>query len=403
MQRTLGRSVVITGLGAFTPYGVGWSKVREGLDADVRAIASIDGLFPDVHGRVAGCIRDLAPFHAAFPDVRPPYPIRLTRIVMVAAHAAIADAAIDVTAPREDFGIVLERGRGPTPVVVKAMEPVFARGPRNMSPLLFSQSVSNAPAGAVATAFGLRGTHLLAIGGGGMLAAFDAIRRGDANAILCGGFDEIDADSFLAAERNGYLHATADVSAYRPGEASSPGAPRGEGCVCLVMEAASTARARGARVYAELAAVEQGLDFAEDGPLDRGATEGWGAPKAASLARYARAALDVAGEPIGSVGLAVGGASGVRVIDAAVHEAYRSLELDRLGVRSLKGHLGEMWGAATFASIAWVADSLERRQADCATLGRGRGVEATDARVALVTNLEFQGQHVAAVLRRSVA
>ena len=156
-------------MGAWTPHGVGWPALWTGLLEGRHAFEPVGDDFGPDPRLLAGRIRDLQPFRDAFPSVKPPLPISVTRMAMVAAQQALAglDPAL-----RSNYGVMLNRSRGPARVVADIMKPVLAGGPRKTSPLLFSQSVANAPLGAIATAFGLRGPHLLTLGGGAIMVAF---------------------------------------------------------------------------------------------------------------------------------------------------------------------------------------------------------------------------------------
>jgi 3-oxoacyl-[acyl-carrier-protein] synthase II len=358
--------VVITGIGAVTPFGVGFPAFRAALRAD-RAVPS-------------GAAPDLAEFRRSFPGVSPPWPIPLTRMALLAAAEALADAAFP--AARGEVGLMVNRSRGANSVVIKALEPVLSDGPARMSPLLFSQTVPNAPLGAVSVHLGVRGPHLLTIGGGALLLASEAIRSGEAPAVLAGGMDEIDPITRLTAEQNGYL---------------GPGTTLSDGVVLLLLERADHARARGARGYAELAAVGVGSDGSVP-VLRDGDLEGWGRPTGAGLAEALADTLAEAGATPAEVGLFVGGSNGIPVVDRAEAEAARRLGLS--APRTLKAHLGEGFGMAAAASVAWAADCLHRGGVARASAGAGPGEDALAPGPALAFNLENHALFFSAVLRR---
>ena len=373
--------IAITGIGAWTAYGAGWAALREGLLAGRRALAPVDDIIPAMAGAHAGIIRDLAPFRGAFPEVRPPLPVAATQHVLFAAREALLAAGLLADPERERVGVFLGRNRGPASVVARTMLPVLAGGPKKTSPLLFSQSVANAPLGAVATHFTLRGPNLMTQGGGTLMLALDALRRGEAPALVVGGFEEIEPHCFAADAANGFI---------RPFE---PGGPTfGEGAACLVLEPLARARARGARVLAELCAAEASLGA----PVpDVAALAGWGSPTAAGLAALCRHALAVAAidQPLA---FHSGGSNGEPRIDAAERGALAALGLD-IPSRSVKHLLGDGLGMGAILALAFAADALAT--GELLRLGDEGGSDQAPPGPALVTHLEFHGGMFAAVLR----
>jgi 3-oxoacyl-[acyl-carrier-protein] synthase II len=371
----------ITGLGGWTAYGVGWTALRDGLLAARSALTAVDDIIPELPGARASVIRDLTPFRRGFPEVRPPLPIPSSQHVMLAAQEALRSADLLADPQREQIGVFLGRNRGPALVVARTMLPVYAGGPRKTSPLLFSQCVANAPLGAVSTHYALRGPNLMTMGGGTLMLALDTMRRGDAPALLVGGFEGLEPHCFVAGVANGFI---------RPTDPRGP--TFGEGAVCLVLEPIDRARARGARVLAELCAAESGLGA----PVaDVAALFGWGSPSAARLVAVCRDALAAAGS-LAPPAFHSGSANGEPRIDAAERDALRELGLD-IPSRSVKHLLGDGLGMGAALGLAFAVDALATGRLPRLT---AEGADDTPGDVALVTNLEFHGSIFAAVLRR---
>lgn len=370
----------ITGVGGWTAYGPGWPALRDGLLAARSPLTVIDDIIPALPGARAGVIRDLAPFRGGFPEVRPPLPIPSSQHVMLAAQEALRSADLLADPERERIGVFLGRNRGPALVVARTMLPVYAGGPRKTSPLLFSQCVANAPLGAVSTHFALRGPNLMTMGGGTLMLALDSLRRGEAPALLVGGFEGLEPHCFAAGAANGFIR---------------PTDPRGptfsEGAVCLALEPVDRARARGARVLAELCAAESGLGA----PVaDVAALAGWGSATAAGLAAVCRDALAAADAP--APAFHSGSANGEPRIDAAERDALRALGLD-VPSRSVKLLMGDGLGMGAVLGLAFAVDALATGLLPRLTAA---GADPVPGDVALVTNLEFHGSVFAAVLRR---
>lgn len=390
-------AVCVTGIGAWTPFGIGWRAVWDALCEGRSCFAPVgEGFGPDP-SILAGRIPEWDAFRAEFPQLRPPLPIPITRLALVAAKHALLDAKLEDEAERARFGVMLNRNRGPAQVVTKLMEPVFRDGPRKTSPLLFSQSVSNAPLGAVATHFAMRGPHLLTLGGGALLTAFDAIQRGDAPGILVGGFEEHVPHLFKADLDNGIIAPIVDQPRLGEGPVMS------EGAVCIMLESESSARQRGIEPLARLLAVERGLS--------RGPGEDpvrlWGQPSPQQFAALGQRALAVAGASADELVVHAGSRSGVAAFEAAEQHLQEALGLESLAARgrigSIKHLLGESMGMGTFANLAWVSTMLARRELPVATCRDGVGVETLDPprSLTLMTHLDAHGSGLACVLERS--
>ncbi len=410
--------VVITGAGAWTPYGPGWQALQDGLTEGRRCLTPFADA-SELPEALAGQITDLKPFRGAFPEVRPPLPIRITRFAMLAASDALSRAGLRNEAKRERarFGVMFNRNRGPADVVARIMKPILKgarrRGaraeptadarerapepaPKKMRPLLFSQSVANAPLGAVATAFGLKGPHLLTMGGGALMLAVAAVRHGEAPVVLCGGLEELEAHCFAADRVNGVISPPTAAERVRPYEPDSGGPTFCEGAACLVVEALDHARERGATILAELASVrralEPGLDAREDIAL-------WGRASAASLAARCSEALAEAGVEPDALALHVGGGNGHVARDAAERGAVVTLGRPGLRSASIKGHIGDGLGFAGILSVGVAASALAERSLPSSTLGEGPGRVSLRGDCALVTQLDPHAQQLVAVLR----
>jgi len=374
-------------VGAWTPHGVGWPALWTGLLEGRHAFEPVGDDFGPDPRLLAGRIRDLQPFRDAFPSVKPPLPISVTRMAMVAAQQALAglDPAL-----RSNYGVMLNRSRGPARVVADIMKPVLAGGPRKTSPLLFSQSVANAPLGAIATAFGLRGPHLLTLGGGAIMVAFDAIRRGDAPGIVVGGFEEHAPEVFEADLANGVMPAIHDES-----EIATRGPLLSEGAICLMLESEQVARARGAQPLARLLAVERssGRASGDEDPLRL-----WGRPDPAEFARSCARALERAGRSSAAIDFHAGGSANIPAFERA--ESSMRAELGLACPRgSIKALLGEGLGMGAIANLAWASAMIAARQLACATIDAGVGSRPLpDSASILVTHFDAHANQCAMVL-----
>jgi 3-oxoacyl-(acyl-carrier-protein) synthase len=224
------------------------------------------------------------------------------------------------------------------------IEPFLRGDPRKISPLLFAQSVANAPAGAVARLLRVRGQNLTTMGGGALFLAIQTLRRGEAAALLVGGFETIQPDYVLADEQLGRIRPRGQADESAPSTVAGVGITSGEGAVLVALELAEQAQERGVTTLAVILGAATAFD--PDGP-----------PGPGVLSDCAAEALADARVRAGDVDAVVAGGDGLHHDGRTLAEA-----LARVGVRgteaeNLRSLLGETLGMATSASIAWAATS----------------------------------------------
>jgi len=345
------REVTISGIGAVTAYGVGWSAALLGLDAGRSAFDAPE------QGRTLARVAAADAFKHTFPRVRPPRPGRQTQMLLLAAHEALGGRPI--SPPGWRVGAMVDRSFDAA-VTAKMLGRVLSGGARKTRPLLFAESVANAPLGALALHLGARGPSLLTMGGGALYLAWHTLRAGDADSVLVGGLEELEAHQVQAFEDAGFV---SDCGAPLPYDAASPGATLGEGAVALRLDSEGSGPA--------LLAVGHATD-PECG------LRGWGPPSPAVLAALLADVLGASGVRPRELGAWIGGGNGTPALDAVEPAAMAEIG-EAPSPRSLKGLLGETLGAGTCASVAWAAHRAE------------------DGPV-LVTNVDLHGQCFAAVV-----
>jgi hypothetical protein len=289
-------------------------------------------------------------------------------LVLVAAQEALADAGLSTESWTAEVGAMFDRGWDADAVAMPLLTRVIREGGQATSPLLFSQSVANAPLGAIGQHLGIRGPHVMTMGGGALYLAVCALRSGEAKAIVAGGMDELEANRLVALDACGLVDAGA------ASQHLGPSTPRtlGEGAVAIVLEREDSARARGARSYARVLAIEHQLGRSHVRGFCQPRTPEW-AEQEASL--FVRSRRDRA-----HLGLVVGGK-----------------------MHALGRYLGESLGMGCAAALAFAACALRRREVPCATLAMGAGVLPVDGDLAFVQDAGFEGQLFACLLERDVS
>jgi len=187
---------------------------------------------------------------------------RYTHFGFVAARQAVKDAGLDMA--REDgdrVGVIVGSGIGGMWTFESQLSVLAERGPRKVSPFTIPSLIGNMCSGLVAIDLGARGPNFgivsaCATGTHALGEAAHAIRRGDADVMVAGGSEAAITPFAYASFCSMKAMTTrndAPRSASRPFDRGRDGFIMGEGAGVLVLESHAHARARGARIYCELA------------------------------------------------------------------------------------------------------------------------------------------------------
>ena len=333
--------IVVTGGGMIASIGAGSEEFESALYAAKPAFSPSE-VAPG--GGIAAEVRDFTPqTWLGKKGLRALD--RSARLLCVAAHMAIEDAALDREDPDYEPGLACGTMFGSVRSIAAFDWSLLEDGPTYVNPMHFPNTVINAPAGQAALRHGLRGVNStccagLASGLYGLQYAADSIRFGRACVMLAGGVDEVSPESLFGFERAG-LSVGAD----------GDGAVPGEGAALWALESAESAAARGVTPLVEIS----GFGCAHDArAIDRYSDQADGA---AAAIEQALEDAEVSSEQIACV---VCSASGSPRGDEMEAEALRRVFGERLGdvpVTAPKALLGETLGAggAFAAMVAGIA------------------------------------------------
>src|SRR4051794_11086750 len=238
------RSVVITGVGAVTPLGVGARTLHERWSAGVSGIE--DGL-----GR---CSEFEPKEHLNTKEVR--RSDRFTQLALTSATEAFDDAGWDeADYSPERVACVIGTGIGGIGTIEDQHDTLREQGSERVSPLSVPLMMANAASGVLAMRHDLRGQSFgtvsaCAAGAHALGTAARLIAYGDADAALAGGSEA--GITPLAMAAFGRMDATSDSGISRPFDRRRDGFVMGEGAGVLVLEEEESARERGARVLGRL-------------------------------------------------------------------------------------------------------------------------------------------------------
>ncbi len=254
------KRVVITGMGAITPIGKDvdtfWNEVKKGTIG----FAPISA-FENKDSRVT-LAAEVADFDAKeYMDPKKARRMeRFCQFAVAAAGQALADSKLDME--KEDpyrVGCSISSGIGSMQCMEREHSHQLEKGQERVSPLMVPLLISNMAAGNVAICYGLKGKNInvvtaCASGTNAIGEAFRSIEHGEADVMLAGGTEA----AVCAFGISGFASMTALSPATDPARASIPfdkdrsGFVMGEGSGVLVLEDLEHAKARGAKIYAEV-------------------------------------------------------------------------------------------------------------------------------------------------------
>lgn len=256
------RRVVVTGLGIVSPVGNTIPEAWDNLIAGRSGIARITRFDPEPFAsHMAGEVRNfdigqyLNPKEARRMDL-------FIQYGMAAGIQAIRDAGLEVTeANAERIGINIGSGIGGLPLIEETHAVVTESGPRKISPFFIPGSIINMISGNLSILYGIKGPNLAVVTAcaTGLHAIGQSARmimHGDVDVMVAGGSEgavsPLGVGGFAAARA---LSTRNDdpAGASRPWDKDRDGFVLGEGAGVMVLEEYEHARARGARIYAEVA------------------------------------------------------------------------------------------------------------------------------------------------------
>ncbi|MBQ3971357.1 MAG: beta-ketoacyl-ACP synthase II, partial [Selenomonadaceae bacterium] len=356
----MGTRVVITGLGAITPIGIGKEDFWKGLLEGRNGIARITRF--DAEGfdaQIAGEVKDFDP--TAYIDKKESKRMdRCTQFAVAAAKLAIEDAGLDLDKENLDrIGTFVGTGIGGMETMHSQYEKFFAKGPSRISPFFVPMMIPNMPAGQVSIVYHLHGPSscmatACATGTNCIGDAFRVIQRGDADVMIAGGTEaaisQAPVAGFSAMKALCTDHNDDPEHASRPFDKNRSGFIMGEGAGLVVLESLEHAEARGAHIYAELAGYGVNSDaYHMTSP----------APHGEYQAKCMQLALDDAGMKAADVDYVNAHGTSTHMNDEGETEAIKTVWGDAakdVSVSSIKSMTGHLLGAA--GGVECIASAL---------------------------------------------
>lgn len=256
------KRVVITGLGAVTPVGIGKDAFYEALLAGKSGIGPITHFDASEYAtRIAGEVKDFDITNYGVEKKEARRMDRSAEFAIAAAVMALEDSHLDLDEEdRDRCGTVVGTGIGGIDSIHDVYVTLFNKGPARVSPFAVPMMIANMVSGRVSIQLGLRGPAITdvtacASGTNAIGDAFRIVARGDADIMFAGGTEAAVSPGAVAGFASMKAMSTRNDEpelASRPFDAERDGFVMGEGAGIVVLEELEHAKARGAHIYAEV-------------------------------------------------------------------------------------------------------------------------------------------------------
>lgn len=359
------RRVVVTGMGVVTPVGNSVENMWANLLAGTSVIHRITRFDPSNFAVQIGA--EIMDFdieeYSEYIDRKEARRIDLfIQFAVAATDQALKQSGLKIDESNADeVGVLIGTGIGGMMTMELAFHTLVEKGPMRVSPFTGPYMIPNMAGGQVAISFGARGPNFsiasaCATGTNAIGEAFEIIRRGDAQAMVTGGAEAPLTELGLAAFHRTQAMSTRNddpAHASRPFDAQRDGFVFGEGAGVLIFEELESAKARGAKILAEVAGYAATDDaYHISAPVEGGA----GAVKA--MAR----ALKKAGLKPEEVAYINAHGTSTQLNDAAETAAIKTVFGERaydIPISSSKSMLGHMMGAAGAVEAVATVKTIE--------------------------------------------
>ena len=287
----MSRRVVITGMGAITPLGTGVDKFWEGIKANRLGFSFNDKFDPERTGiKILGTVRDFD--ETAYYNTKGCFDKKeskkldtFTKYAVIATHEALEDAGTDFSdIDPYRKGIMIGSGIGGLDLTISEHNKFIEKGPSRVSVFYIPMDISNMASGTVAMKTGFMGvnfdiTTACASGTHSIGEAFRKIKDGYLDVCIAGGTESSISEFAVAGFANMKALTKSDdlERASIPFDKERNGFVLGEGSGVLVLEEYEHAKARGAKIYAEIAGYGATCDaYHMTSPMPTGEASGMG-------------------------------------------------------------------------------------------------------------------------------
>jgi len=342
------RRVVVTGLGVISPAGNDIDSFWKSLCAGVSCADKITRFDASRLSTQIACeVKGFDP--ALYTDKKSARRMDgFTQYAIAAASQALKDSGLDLTKDTSRMGVFVGSGIGGLTTLMEQTHNLIEKGPGRVSPFFIAMMISNMASGMISIQFGLKGPSACVVtacasGNNSIGSSFRHIQYGDADVMVAGGSEctivELAMAGFCSAQAMSCRNDD-PKHASRPFDAGRDGFVMGEGSGIIVLEELEHAKARGAKIYAEMVGYGLSSDaFHMTAPP----------PDGEGGARAMQNAVNDAGIKIEEVDYINAHGTATPLGDAGETQAIKTVFKEhayKLSVSSTKSMIGHLLGAA---------------------------------------------------------
>lgn len=407
--------VVITGIGAITPIGIGKDDFWQALLAGKSGIGRITRFdAAEYSAQIAGEVKDFDP--SAYIDKKEAKRMdRYAQFAVAATKMALEDGNVDLEKEdRERVGVIIGTGIGGIETLHSQYKALFDKGPGRISPFFIPMMIGNMAAGQTSIMFGLNGPSscvvtACATGTDSIGEAFRLIQYGEADMMVAGGTEagisQAAVAGFAAMKALCTDHNDDPEKASRPFDKNRSGFVMSEGAGVVILEELGHAVKRGAHIYAEVVGYGRNSDAYHITSPSPGGVE---------AAKCMQAALRDAGLAPEDIDYINAHGTSTHLHDSTETQAIKSVfgehayKLSVSSIKSMTGHLlGAAGGAECIATALAIENSILPPTINYETPDEGLDLDYVPnqarekaVRAALSNSLGFGGHNASLVLKK---
>lgn len=280
------RRVVVTGLGAVSPFGIGVDKLWTSLVEGKSGISTSESIDIEKHVvKISGEVKNFNPELYLDPKEAKKMD-RFIQFAMIAADEAVKDAKLEEDKETDPYriGVMVSSAAGGFRTFEENHVRILEKGPNKCSPFTIPMMIVNMPSGRISMRYGFKGVNKVVVsacatGTHTIGDAFRSIQYGDADVIVAGGTEATICDVGVGAFSSARTLSRRNdepQKASRPFDKDRDGFVMSEGAGVLILEEYEHAKKRGAKIYAELIGYGQtadAYDVVAPCPEGKGATK----------------------------------------------------------------------------------------------------------------------------------
>jgi 3-oxoacyl-[acyl-carrier-protein] synthase II len=335
---------VITGIGVLSPFGLGKEAFWAGLNAGKDAVSDIESFSTEKFSvKRAAEVKNFDPKTLLGPKGLRNLD-RTTLFLLAAAKLALDDAKIEITdANTDDFGICTGTTFPHLWSIIEFDSEVIKEGLNFSNPALFPSTVINAASSQISIRYNIQGFNAtISTGYTSSLEALKysmlALETAKAKTILVGAVESLSMPLFFGFHKLGYMAGIKGDFLNCPFDKRRNGPVLGEAAVFLVLEAAETAKARGAPFYARIKSAASYFDGYKIGKIH---------PRGEGLAIAVRQALEEAGlKSVDYISSCANSSKELDKIEVKVLKEIFNKNLENIPVSAIKSMLGETFSVS---------------------------------------------------------